>query len=50
MGVCPWNSTVSAQICAVGDWLIELESNNSIWCVFVDLKKTFDSVPHLPLL
>ena len=49
-GFHPGRSTVSALICAVDDWLKELEGNNSVCCAFFNLKKAFDSVPHCALL
>ena len=49
-GFRPGRSTVSALVCAVDDWLSELEGNGSVCCAFIDLQKAFDSVPHRALL
>ena len=49
-GFRPGRSTVSALVCAVDDWLSELEGNGSVCCAFFDLQKAFDSVPHRALL
>ena len=43
-------STVSALIRVLDDWQHALDQDNKVCVVFFDVSKTFDTVPHLPLL
>ena len=43
-------STVTALFTKVHSTLQLLESGNDVSFVFFDLRKVFDTVPHLPLL
>ena len=43
-------STVTLLLTAVHDWAACLERRHSIHCIFLDLAKAFDSVPHTRLL
>ena len=43
-------STVASLLAVVHAWLQALESKKEIVVIFYDLRKTFDSVPHAPLL
>ena len=43
-------STVNLLLTAVHDWATCLEKRHSIHCIFLDLAKVFDSVPHSRLL
>ena len=43
-------STVTLLLSAVHDWVACLERRHSIHCIFLDLAKAFDSVPHKSLL
>ena len=49
-GFCHRRSTVTLLLTAVHDWATCLEKRYSIHCIFLDLAKTFDSVPHSRLL
>ncbi len=37
--------TLTALLSATHDWLIHLDQNKDIYCVFVDFQKAFDTVP-----
>ena len=43
-------STVTLLLTAVHDWAACLERRHSVHCIFLDLAKAFDSVPHTRLL
>ncbi len=43
-------STISALLSVTQDWFRQLEKRQEIGAVFFDLKKAFDSVPHLSLV
>ena len=45
-GFCPGSSTQEAILAATHDWHEALERHNSVACVFFDLSKAFDSLPH----
>ena len=41
---------VAALLTVTNEWLNTLDSGGEICAVFFDLKKAFDSVPHIPLI
>ena len=43
-------STVSLLLTTIHDWAACLERRHSVHCIFLDLAKAFDSVPHSRLL
>ncbi len=43
-------STVSALIQVVDDWSKAIDNKSEVAVVFLDIRKAFDTVPHLPLL
>ena len=45
-GFLPGSSTLEAILTAVKDWHDILKGGGSIACVFLDLSKAFDSLPH----
>ena len=49
-GFMPERSTISALITVVNEWLQALDEGNEICVIFFDVRKAFDSVPHIPLL
>ncbi len=49
-GCTPGKSTATALLSSFHVILQLLESGADVSLVFFDLRKTFDSVPHLPLL
>ena len=49
-GFRPRYSTESALLSVTNSWFSTLDLNNSVCAIILDLKKTFDSVPHKPLL
>ena len=49
-GFMPERSTTSALITVVNEWLQALDAGNEICVIFFDVRKAFDSVPHIPLL
>ena len=42
--------TVTLLLTAVHDWARFLEKHHSVHCIFLNLAKAFDSVPHSRLL
>ena len=49
-GFCQRRSTITLLLTAVDDWAKTLNSHHSTHCLFLDLSKVFDSVPHKRLL
>ena len=49
-GFQPGKSTTSALLATTYDWFRELEVGRDVCSVFLDLRKAFDSVPHLVLM
>ena len=49
-GFRPGSSTTEAILAATRDWHESLESSASVACVFLDLSKAFDSLPHCLVL
>jgi len=49
-GFCPGKSTVTALVSTFHNILQLMENGFDVSLVFFDLRKAFDSVPHLPLL
>ena len=49
-GFPPGRTTVTALLCTFHDVIRHLEQGKDVAMVFFDLRKAFDSVPHLPLL
>ena len=49
-GFRPGRSTITPLLIAVHKWHLALEKRQQIGCVFFDLRKAFDSVPHQALL
>ena len=43
-------STTGALLSATHAWHMALEAGEDVCCVFLDLMKALDKVPHLPLL
>ena len=49
-GFMPRRSTISALCSLTHEWLKELDNGNEICSIFFDLRKAFDSVPHMHLI
>jgi len=49
-GFSKGKSTTGALLSATHAWHLALEAGNEVCCVFLDLTKAFDKVPHKPLL
>ena len=49
-GFCHQRSTITLLLSAVNDWGNTLNSHQSVHCLFIDLSKAFDSIPHERLL
>ena len=45
-GFRPGSSTQEAILSAIRDWHTSLEKQRSVGCIFFDLSKAFDSLPH----
>ncbi len=45
-GFCQNSSTMEAILSATRDWHDTLEQRGSVVCVFLDMAKAFDSLPH----
>ena len=43
-------STLTALLSTTHDWLMQLDQNKEICCVFFDFQKAFDTVPHRRLM
>ena len=49
-GFCSGRSTVTPLLLAIHQWHCSLEDKHRVACVFFDIRKAFDSVPHVALL
>ena len=49
-GVTAKRSTATALLSVLHDWHQQLEEKKEVCAVFFDLRKAFDTVPHLPLM
>ena len=49
-GFRPGRSTITPLLIAAHKWHLALEKRHQVGCVFFDIKKAFDSVPHQALL
>ena len=49
-GFLKGRSTTGALVTAINDWHTRLDNGLDVCVVFFDLKKAFDSVPHIALL
>ena len=49
-GFMPLRSAISARCSLSHEWSMELDNGNEVCSVFFDLRKAFDSVPHIHLL
>ena len=49
-GFMPHRSSTSALISVIHDWMCVLDSGKKVCVVFFDIRKAFDSVPHVLLL
>ena len=49
-GFSQGKSTTGALLAATHEWHLALDGGNDICCIFLDLSKAFDKVPHIPLL
>ena len=43
---CRKRSTISLLMTAVHDWAVGLNFNQTTHCLFLDMSKAFDSIPH----
>ena len=50
MGFQKGMSTVTAVLSLTHEWLMKLDVNQEISCIFFDFKKAFDSIPHALLM
>ncbi len=52
---CQWGfrsgrSTLAALLSTIHNWLQLLEAGKDVWAIFLDYRKAFDRVPHIPLI